>query len=228
MGIPEQRKETLKAYNKANKERILFQSAEFRDKLRLEMVEAYGGKCLHCGEADPIVLTLDHINNDPEIEYEWCGKSARGGYNLYRRLRREGWPKDRFQLLCFNCNMKKEHKRRRDGMVERMGPAPEIGPTISRGMARAKAGVNTNNTSGFKGVFWDHQRNKWIARVRVGGKQKVFGRFINIADAAKAYRDGVKAIYGDSVYTPTDEEIEEIAKGGSVAVAEKTLEEMEL
>ncbi len=227
MGVSDQRKETLKSYNKANKERILFQSAEFRDKLRLDMVEAYGGKCLHCGEADPIVLTLDHINDDPDPEYEWCGKSSRGGYNLYRRLRKEGWPKDRFQLLCFNCNMKKEHKRRRDGMVERMGPAPEIGPTISRTEARAKAKANSNNTSGFKGVLWDKQRNKWLARYRKDGKLYVIGRFRNIDDAARAYRKRIIEVFGPDAYVPTDEEIADLSKP-TTQVIHASLEELEL
>ena len=227
MGVSENRKETLRAYNKANKGRNLFQNAEFRDKLRLEMVEAYGGKCLHCGEADPIVLTLDHINDDPGPEYEWCGKSARGGYNLYRRLRREGWPKDRLQLLCFNCNMKKEHKRRRNAMIERHGPAPEIGPTISRSEARAKAKANTNNTSGFKGVLWDRQRDKWMARYRLDGRLIVIGRFSKIEDAARAYRTRMIEVFGKSAYVPTDEEIAEAAKP-VVIHANKSIEDMGL
>ncbi len=231
MGISEERKGTLKDYRDSNRERIYFQNAEFRDKLRLEMVEAYGGKCLHCGETDPIVLTLDHINDDPDPEYEWCGKSARGGYNLYRKLRKEGWPKDRFQLLCFNCNMRKEHKRRRDGMIERMGPSPEIGPTISRGEARAKAGPNTNNRSGFKGIIWLPKRERWQAQIRVEGKFIYVGKFVDIRDAAKAYREAQKKYWGEFAEVLTDEEIEEMAnkkKHATPRKATKSLEEMGL
>lgn len=211
MSISSNRKESMSRYNSQNKSRILFQSALYRDKLRLEMVEAYGGKCLHCGESDPIVLTLDHINNDPGPEYKRFGTSSRGGYTLYRFLRKQGWPKDRFQLLCFNCNMKKEHKRRREGMVESLGPQPEIGPTISRTLARAKASASGNSKTGFKGIWEDKARGKWVAKIRVEGKVIVFGRFDKIADAAFAYRDGVKKIFGDLPSLLTDKQIMEKA-----------------
>lgn len=209
--INETRKMTMARYNEQNKARILHQSAQYRDALRLEMIQAYGGHCQHCQEADPLVLVLDHINDDPELEYELAGTSSRGGYNLYRRLRREGWPKERFQLLCCNCNIKKEHKRRRDKMVEVLGPEPEIGVTISRAEARAKAGPNSNNTSMFKGVVWDKARSKWIGRLLVNGVLKTTSRFENAAEAAKAQRALVLSYYPNANVL-TDAEIDEKAK----------------
>jgi hypothetical protein len=230
MFVSEGRKITMARYNKENRAKILFQEAELRDRIRLEMIEAYGGKCLHCGEADPIVLTLDHINDDPGPEYEAAGSSARGGKFLYRLLKQQGWPKDRFQLLCFNCNMKKEHKRRRDAMVERHGPPPEPSAPLTRGEARAKSGPSINNESGFKGVIWNERRQRWQAGLRVNGEFKFFGRFKSIIDAAKAYREGAKAIWGD-LYTPlSDEEIEATAVGRerSTLVSERSAEELGL
>ena len=83
----------------------------YRDKLKLEMVEAYGGKCLHCSESDPIVLVIDHINDDSVEDYK---KGITGGFKLYQYLKRNSWPTDRYQLLCHNCNYRKEFNRRRD------------------------------------------------------------------------------------------------------------------
>jgi transposase-like protein len=77
-------------------------------KRRLEMVSAYGGKCQRCGIDDPVVLDIDHIKNDG-------GKQRSNGFygwRLYRWLRKNGWPKDNYQLLCRNCNWKKEMERR--------------------------------------------------------------------------------------------------------------------
>ena len=42
------------------------------------------------------------------------------------------------------------------------------------------------------GVGWDKNRNKWIASIKVGGKQRNLGRFSSI-DAAKAAYDAAKA-----------------------------------
>lgn len=75
-----------------------------RAKLKLDALNAFGGKCNCCGEKHPYFLTLDHINND--------GAKAREIYNeqqIYREARRENWPKDKYQLLCMNCNFAKGH-----------------------------------------------------------------------------------------------------------------------
>lgn len=228
MQVRSSRKETMRVYREANKAKLRFQEAELRDKLRIEMVQAYGGKCLHCREDDPIVLTLDHINDDPAPEYADCGKSARGGHALYDKLRRQGWPKDRFQLLCFNCNMRKEHQRRRNGMVTAYGEPPPKTAPLSRGEARAKAGANTNNASGFKGVLWNANRQKWQAQFRAHGKLIFLGRFNNIVDAAKAYREGAKAVWGAHAQMLTDEQIEVIAAQVAAPSSEIPAEELGL
>jgi HNH endonuclease/AP2 domain len=35
----------------------------------------------------------------------------------------------------------------------------------------------SNNTSGYRGVVWDRSRSKWIAQVKMGGKNYLLGRF---------------------------------------------------
>lgn len=75
--------------------------AEKSASLRSEVVAAYGGKCACCGESEPKFLQIDHIHND--------GAEDRAGglvtISLYRWLKRHGYPKDRFRLLCANCNL---------------------------------------------------------------------------------------------------------------------------
>ncbi len=44
-----------------------------------------------------------------------------------------------------------------------------------------------NNTSGYKGVYWDKRRNKWISQININGKHVYIGQFINAIDAANAY-----------------------------------------
>lgn len=230
--VTEARKRTMREWYEANRERARFQEAFAKDKLRLEMVEAYGGKCQHCPECDPLVLQLDHINDDPDEEYAIFKTSgSRGGYRLYRHLKKQNWPKDRFQLLCANCNLKKEFKRRRDRMVEEYGAAPEVGMEITRGEARAKAGPNTNNKSGFKGVFWRENRQGWQAQLRFNGELKYFGCFTDVRDTAKAYRKGALETWGEFAEVLTDEQIEDIASKIKKPVVSQTtcsIEELDL
>jgi hypothetical protein len=51
----------------------------------------------------------------------------------------------------------------------------------------ANRGPQKNNKSGYKGVHWDNDRQKWNAHIKVNQKVIQLGRFINIIDAADAY-----------------------------------------
>lgn len=73
-------------------------------KIKLKMIEGYGGKCNCCGESRYQFLTIDHINNDGADDRR---KNNKTGIKLYRDLIKQNFPKDRFQLLCFNCNCAK-------------------------------------------------------------------------------------------------------------------------
>jgi hypothetical protein len=167
------------------------------------MIEAYGGHCKGCGETDPIVLTLDHVNDDSNVEKELYGENARGGHKHYARLKVEGWPQERFQLLCFNCNARKEHKRRRDGIAERWGEFEGVDPHHRS----AKMKIPAHNTSGIKGVFWNSQKRKWAARIMIDYKTVHLGFFSNIADAARAYATKAKEVWGENANVATEEEI---------------------
>ena len=49
-----------------------------------------------------------------------------------------------------------------------------------------------NNTSGFTGVFWNKQCDKWAARIKVNGKLKHLGLYDRIEDAAIARKKADK------------------------------------
>ena len=72
--------------------------------VRDRMLAAYGGKCQcpsGCPESIPEFLNLDHIRNNGTAERSKFGAGSR----FYRWLERQGWPKDDYRLLCYNCNM---------------------------------------------------------------------------------------------------------------------------
>jgi hypothetical protein len=68
-------------------------------KLKREVKEAYGSVCICCGETLLQFLTIDHINEDGAKHRREIGRTS-----LYKWLKRNNYPKDNFQLLCFNCN----------------------------------------------------------------------------------------------------------------------------
>ena len=68
--------------------------------LKTDILNAYGRKCACCGEANPLFLQLDHVNNDGRKHHHLITQQ------LYRLVKKLGYPKD-FQLLCANCNWAK-------------------------------------------------------------------------------------------------------------------------
>lgn len=81
------------------KKRLWFK--QFRKDLRKEVVEAYGGKCACCNEHRWQFLTLDHPNGD--------GQEDRAKYRMmtgqiYGWVKKNGFPKDMYRVLCMNCN----------------------------------------------------------------------------------------------------------------------------
>lgn len=62
----------------------------------------YGNYCANCNEKDTEILSVDHINNDGAAER----RKLKNSKNLYRKIIKENFP-DTYQILCYNCNMKK-------------------------------------------------------------------------------------------------------------------------
>lgn len=55
----------------------------------------------------------------------------------------------------------------------------------------------SNNKSGYKGVSWDNEKQRWYAYIMVNGKTKYLGRYHDKKDAAIAYNTAALEIYGD-------------------------------
>jgi hypothetical protein len=90
------------SYYQRNKERILAQKKRADRELKQEIIDAYGGECECCGESIFEFLTIDHTNGDgAEHRRQLGGKGRR----LYAAIKAEGFPKGRYRLLCFNCNI---------------------------------------------------------------------------------------------------------------------------
>jgi len=111
-----------KAYQLTHKEEIKQYSKEYyathkvdrwaaAQELKYMLFQHYSGgipKCVHCPETDITVLCIDHINNDG---YEHR-KTIGGGSQIYRWLKRHNYPTG-YQVLCHNCNARKEFEHRR-------------------------------------------------------------------------------------------------------------------
>lgn len=87
-------------YLRENGEDVRQRGRDARWVTRLAVIRAYGGKCECCGETEPKFLCIDHPNGNGKQDRD----AGFGGVFLYRRLMREGYPRDGYRLLCHNCN----------------------------------------------------------------------------------------------------------------------------
>jgi hypothetical protein len=68
--------------------------------LRIEILAAYGGQCLCCGEKEFDFLCIDHLEDDGARHRKQIKT------NIYVWLKKAGCPKDgRFGVSCHNCNV---------------------------------------------------------------------------------------------------------------------------
>lgn len=74
-----------------------------REKLKDQVLDVYGSMCANCGHDVPQHLTLDHVNDDGNVDRQ-AGKQTQ---TIYREAIRNPDPL-RFQILCMNCNHAKD------------------------------------------------------------------------------------------------------------------------
>ena|ERR1043166_2322766 len=93
--------------------------------LRRQIVEAYGSKCVCCGESRFHFLSLDHVNNDGAKELKairrFSSRKSKNGngissVGIWRLVKKAGFPKDRYRLLCYNCNIGRHRNFERPGI----------------------------------------------------------------------------------------------------------------
>lgn len=58
-------------------------------------------------------------------------------------------------------------------------------------------GGRLNCTSKYKGVYWDEEANKWRAGIQKSGKVYRLGMFTDETEAAKAYNEKAKELFGE-------------------------------
>lgn len=98
-------KERNQARYQSKREKIRSNQKIYEANIKIEVMKAYGNKCKCCGEEKIEFLTIDHIDDNGATERKNSNQGTGGKF--YRWLKKNNFPKDNYQILCFNCNCAK-------------------------------------------------------------------------------------------------------------------------
>ena len=103
----ERNKEYTKQWRLDNPEKVKLQGQRSVQRLKVHVLFHYSKNdpsCVRCGNADVDVLCIDHIHGDGNQQRK---RDKTGlGNAFYGWLKRNNFPEG-FQVLCWNCNIKK-------------------------------------------------------------------------------------------------------------------------
>jgi AP2 domain len=140
---------------------------------------------------------VDEVDYEPLSQWRWYAKAQRCGFYAYRRGAKSlhgpthiGMARQLLGLT--NPKIFAEHKNG-NGLDNRRA---NIRPATAKQNA-ANTSKQRNNTSGFKGVWWRGNRQKWVAQIVVGGKSVYLGSFSRPQDASREYNAKAIELHGE-------------------------------
>lgn len=115
---PAKRRASTRAYRQHHKDAVARQNFDAKMRRRYRCRTLLGGVCVCCGEAHDSFLDIDHIYGGGSKE-----RRERGGAYSYSEVLTMANPREKYQLLCSNCNQSKrrlgkcEHESERAAVV---------------------------------------------------------------------------------------------------------------
>jgi hypothetical protein len=122
--------------------------------------------------------------------YTWIEDMAAGNYHSLRAYEKETGNRIIMSALLGYKNHDHINRNPFDNRKENFRVASAQENARNRSLPK-------NNTSGFIGVSFDKEYNKWVAYIKLDNKQNKLGRFINKEDAVRARLCAEKKYFGE-------------------------------
>lgn len=174
---------------------------------RTEAVGLLGGVCVKCGFSDARALQIDHVNGDGYADRRSSpGRKSCNTYVYYKRIVEQPESRERYQILCANCNWIKKHDNKETGSGNRFS-YEERKTRKAEAHAAAEERLKPlalnrrprrgpTNGFGYRGVS-KRNASKWAAQIGCGGVTHHLGTYESVEDAARAYDKAAIELHGE-------------------------------
>lgn len=148
----------------------------------------------------PLTKGMEALVDDQDYDYlmQWTWHAAKGGKYAARDTRSFDRKHGEIiymhvviaQRMGINERVDHENQNGLDNQRHNFRPA-------TRSENGANRGLQVNNISGYKGVCWDCERDKWMAQLKCKGRKVLQKRFDSKIEAAKAYNKAALEHFGE-------------------------------
>ena len=143
---------------------------------------------------------VDDDDYDELSAFKWCAIKMRGGaYYAARSVIPKRLVLMHRQILGLTDPKIQGDHRNHDTLDNRR---ENIRAATHSQNQQNRPGLDSHNTSGFRGVSWNKKRKKWVANIGVGGKYKYLGLFTDINKAAAVYSAANRKYFGEFGFAP--------------------------
>lgn len=141
------------------------------------------------------VALVDDEDYDRLSVHNWCYSGSAGGYAVRNAPRKNGRRQKAIlmhrEMLGTPDGLDTDHRDR--NTLNNQKSNLRLATKVQNGGNRPKT---HGTTSKFKGVYFDKNRKKFNVMIQVNGKRHCLGRFDVELDAARAYDEAAKKLFG--------------------------------
>jgi hypothetical protein len=153
------------------------------------------------GSVIETIIDTEDLERVMNYKYKWYAKfhvythSFYSYSTVYNGSPKQGFHNSTIKLSCFIMNFPEgvgvDHENH-DTLDNRKS---NLRPLSSSDNSKNRTTKNSNNKTGHRNICLI--KNRYVVQLQVDGRNKVFGRFININDAIKCAEENRKLYYGD-------------------------------